>query len=78
MKVPVEEKNMVLIAHQSYIGAVVGVWVEGDWKWGHHRGAHRMVAGFGKKNEGSGIRNLYQKKKRRSRFRFWLLLFLVA
>lgn len=44
---------MVLIAHQSYIGAVVGVWVEGDWKWGHHRGAHRMVAGFGKKNEGS-------------------------
>ena len=55
---------MVLIAHQSYIGAVVGVWVEGDWKWGHHHGAHRMVAGFGKKNEGSGIRNLYQKKKK--------------
>lgn len=70
---------MVLIAHQSYTGAVVGVWVEGDWKSGHRHGAHKMVAGFGKKNEGSRIRNWYKKKKKgRSRFRFWLLLFLVV
>ena len=54
---------MVLIAHQSYTGAVVGVWVEGDWKSGHRHGTHRMVAGFGKKNEGSRIRNWYKKKK---------------
>lgn len=56
---------MVLMAHQSYIGnPVVGVWVEGDWKWGHHRGAHRMVAGFGKRMKDLESETYAKKKKK--------------